>query len=309
MKSLRRLSRITFLATTFLLAALVLTGFQQNSLINDYNTIVEESERTIFLYATIREQTTEGLLSKDSKLILASANEFEKLNGRYTSMLDNQLIPSQYKLSFLKDLDLGLAVINLRKLAEKPENENLILKILGQLREINKQFLQFDRIVIGEMKNKVMFYQKRALILMGIIIALTCSALIILYQKSVKPLLDLATQATDAQADEEFTTLVTGKNSSVEIDALVNSFNQLLDSRPQNGPNSPADNRKDAEFAAIVNEVVNSLNGIINYSQILVDFCETEGIGDEQKLILSKIIKTGEKSAAVLQKGFHGNEV
>jgi hypothetical protein len=305
MRSLRRLCRITFLATALLLAMLVLTGFQQNSLINSYNTIVEESEKTIFLYATIREQSTEGLLSRDSSLLLASAKEFEKLNGIYTSMLDNHLIPSQYKLTFLKDLDLELVVVSLKNLAAKPDNEELKLKILNQLRQINNQFLQFDRIVIGEMKTRVMRHQKNALILMGFVVALTCFSLIILYQKSVTPLLQLADQAAQAQADGEFITLTAGKNSSVEISELISSFNQLLNSREKNIPSTLPDKGREAAFSAMVNEVVNGLNGIINYSQLLTDYCEAEQIGDEQKEVLSKIIKTAEKSAAILQKGQH----
>ena len=60
------------------------------------------------------------------------------------------------------------------------------------------------------------------------------------------------------------------------------------------------------EFSAIINEVTNGLNGIINYSQLLADYCEAENIGEEQKEILHKIINTGEKSAAILQKGLPG---
>lgn len=305
MRSLRRLCRITFLATALFLAILVLTGFQQNTLINSYNTIVEESEKTIFLYSTIREQTTEGLLSRDSILLLASAKEFEKLNGIYTSLLDNHLIPSQYKLSFLKDLDLELVVVSLKNLAAKPDNEELKLNILNQLRQINNQFLQFDRIVIGEMKTRVMRHQKRALILMGFVVALTCFSLILIYQKSVTPLIELADQATQAQADGEFITLTAGKNSSMEISELISSFNQLLNSREKNIPSSQPDKGQEAAFSAMVNEVVNGLNGIINYSQLLTDYCEAEQIGDEQKEVLSKIIKSAEKSAGILQKGLH----
>jgi methyl-accepting chemotaxis protein len=308
-RSLRRLSRITFFATSCLLAILVLTGLKQNNLIDSYNNIVEESEKTIFFYATIREQTTEAILSRDPVLLLASTQEFEKLNGRYTSVLDNHFIPSQYKLSFLKDFDLELVVINLRNLAEKPNDEDLIRKVLSQLRQINKQFLQFDRIVIGEMKNKVMQYQKSALILMGIIIALTCFTLLILYQKSVRPLLDLASQATKAQENGKLVTLVTEKNCSIEIYALISSFNQLLEFCEGKSQPGLSDKIKDTDFSATVNEVVNALNGIINYAQLRTDYCETEDIGDEQKEILEKIIKTGEKGAAILQKGFHGTEV
>ena len=309
MRSLRRLSRITFLGTALLLGLLVLTGYRQNNLMGDYSTIVKESERTIFLYATVREQTTEGLLSRTPSPLLAAAKEFEKLHGRYTSMLDNHLIPSQYKLTFLQNLDLEQVVINLRNLAEKPDNDDLIFTILNQLRQINKQFLQFDRIVVGEMRNRVMQYQKQALILMGLIIALTCFTLIILYQKSVKPLLDLASRAEHSLSDGKFITLATEKNSSMEVKALIASFNQLLHSPRENNSADLTHDRREAEFSTIVNEVTNGLNGIINYSQLLADYFEKEELNDEQKQILYKIIENGEKSAAILQKGLHGGDV
>ncbi len=309
MRSLRRLSGVTFLGTALLLGALVLTGFRQNSLMSDYNTIVKESESTIFLYATIREQATEGLLSRDPTPLLGAAKEFEQLQGRYTAMLDNPLIPGQYKLSFLQDLDLEQVVINLRNLAEKPANEDLILTIISHLRQINKQFLQFDRIVVSEMRNRVMQYQKRGLVLMGLIIFLTCFTLIILYLKSVKPLIDLAAQAEQALQDGTPLELKEDKKSSVEVRALITSFNQLLQNPKETSTDDLTYNRREAEFSAIVNEVTNRLNGIINYSQLLADYCEAEEVADEQKQILRKIIENGEKSAVILQKGLHGGDV
>ena len=303
MRSLRRLSAVTFLCTAFLLGALILTGFRQNILTSDYSTIVKESESTIFLYATIQEQATEGLLSRDPSQLLGAAKEFEQLQSRYVAMLDSRLIPSQYKLSFLQDLDLGRVVINLRNLAENPTNENLILSIIGQLRQMNKQFLQFDRIVVNDMRNRVMQYQKRALVLMGMIIFLTCFSLIILYLKSVKPLIDLGTQAEQALLDGTPLKYEKEKKSSVEVRSLITSFNQLLQKTKEESPDDLTHNRREAEFSAIINEATNRLNGIINYSQLLADYCEAEQVGGEQKQILYKIIQDGEKCATILRKG------
>lgn len=303
MRSLRRLGSVTFLVTALLLGALVLTGLRQNILTKTYSTIVKESESTIFLYATIQEQATEGLLSRDSSQLLSAAKEFEQLQSRYIAMLDNRLIPSQYKLSFLQELDVGRVVINLRNLAENPTKEDLILKIISQLRQMNKQFLQFDRIVVNEMRDRVMQYQKRALVLMGMIIFLTCFSLIILYQKSVKPLIDLATQAEQAVLDDTPLKLGKEKKNSVEVRALITSFNQLLQKPKEESSDGLTYNRRETEFSAIINEATNRINGIINYSQLLADYCEAEKVGGEQKQILYKIIKNGEKCAVILRKG------
>jgi len=303
MRSLRRLSAVTFLGTAILLGTLVFTGLRQNILTSDYSTIVKESESTIFLYATIQEQATEGLLSRDPLQLLGAAKEFEQLQSRYVAMLDNRLIPSQYKLSFLQDLDLGRVVINLRNLAENSTNEDLILKIISQLRQMNKQFLQFDRIVVNDMRNRVMQYQKRALVLMGAIIFLTCFSLIILYLKSVKPLIDLAIQAEQALLDGTPLTVGKEKKSSVEVRALITAFNYLLHKPKEESPDDLTYNRREAEFSAIINEATNRLNGIINYSQLLADYCEAENVGGEQKQILYKIINNGEECAVILRKG------
>ena len=303
MRSLRRLSFLTFLTTAILLAVLVLTGFRQNSLMSDYSAIVQESESTIFFYSTIREQTTEGLLSRSPAQLLAATREIEKLQGRYTAMLDNRLIPTQYKLSFLQNLDLEQLVIDLRNLAEDSSDNDLTLKIISQLRQINSQFLQFDRIVVSEMRNKVMQYQKSGLVLMGLIIVLISFSLIILYQKAVKPLVSLAVQSEQALADGTPLTLKDEQKSSVEVKTLARNFNQLLQNPIETTSYSLTDNRRKAEISAIINEVTNRLNGIINYSQLLADYCEAKEVGAEQKNILYKIIENGEKSAAILQKG------
>lgn len=302
MRSLRRLSAVTLFATALLLGALVYTGFRQNLLTSDYDTIVKESESTIFLYATIQEQATEGLLSRNPSQLLGAAKEFEQLQSRYTAMLDSRLIPGEYKLSVLQALDLGRVMINLRNLAENTANEDLILKIIGQLRQMNKQLLEFDRIVVNEMRNRVMQYQKQALLLMGTIIFLTCFSFITLYLKSVKPLINLASQADQALMDGTPLALENEEKSSVEVKTLSAAFNQLLQKPREESPDELTHSRREAEFSAIVNEATNRLNGIINYSQLLADYCEAENVGGEQKQILHKIMQNGEKCAEILQK-------
>jgi hypothetical protein len=78
MRSLRKLSAVTFSGTALLLAALIFTGVRHNNLALDYSTIVQKSESTIFLYRTIQDQSTEGLLSLDRSQLLGAAKELEQ---------------------------------------------------------------------------------------------------------------------------------------------------------------------------------------------------------------------------------------
>ncbi len=309
MRSLRRLSTFTFLCTAILLGMLLVAGYYQNRMMDTYSTIVKQSESTIFFYSTIREQTTEALLTQNASQLQAAAREIEQLHGRYTDMLESRLIPGQYKISFLKEIDLEQVAINLKSMAESPTDTTQALAIVSQLRQINNQFLQFDRIVVSEMKNRVMGYQKKALVLMGLIVALTSFTLIILYKKSVKPLIILAEQSKKALANKTPLELDDENTGSLEVKALISAFNQLLQLPPDATRHNNTPSPREAEFFSIVNEVTNRLNGIINYSQLLADYCEAEKVGDEQKQILYKIIENGEKSAKILQKSLHGGDI
>lgn len=303
MRSLRRLNIATFFAAALLLAALIFIGFRQNNLAVDYNTIVQESEGTIFLYATIKDQATEGLLSRNQSQLLSASKEFEQLQSRYTALLDNPLISAQYKLSFMRDLDLGRVIVNLRTLAEKPDNDQLILKITDQLRQMNKQFLQFDRIVVNEMRSRVMEYQKMAMVIMGTIISLVCFSLIMLYMKSVKPLIDIASQAEKAMLHGTPVDLGNDKGISTEVHSITNSINNLLKRTNNDNQSDLIKKRLESELSSIVNEATNRLNGIINYAQLLIDTHGKDITDHDQKEILKKIIYNGEQCAVTLKKG------
>lgn len=303
MRSLRRLCVVTFSITALLLATLILIGIRHNNLSQDYIFIVQESESTIFLYTTIQDQSTEGLLSRNRPQLLSAAKELEQLQSRYVALFDNPLIPTEYKLSFLQELDLGMIIINLRNIAEKPENNELILKIMGQLRHINKQFLQFDRIVVNEMRNRVMHYQKKALVVMGMIVTLISYSLIILYLRAVRPLISIAQQAGQAFHANRPLYLDKENLKSSEIRTLITAFNQLLQKPSQKDHDTLAYSRRETQFSEIVNEATNRLNGIINYSQLLADSYDVEKLDNGQKDILGKIIENGEQCAIILRKG------
>lgn len=303
MRSLRRLGALTLMGTAILLAALVLTGLRHNSLDQDYRAIVQESEATIFFYTTIQDQIVLGLISADQSALLGAAKELEQLQSRCVALLDNPLIPAEYKLFFLKELDFGGMIVNLRNLADKPAQNELLLQITGQLRLLNKQFLQFDRIVVNNMRNRVMEYQKIALILMGMIIFLVCYSLIILHLHAVKPLVNLARATEKAVADRSSLHLGKGGGKSFEINNVVAAFNLLMERLATREPDDLPYYKREAEFSAIINEATNQLNGIINYAQLLADSSDLESAGSKQGEVIEKIIESGEQCAVILRKG------
>jgi hypothetical protein len=264
---------------------------------------VQECESTIFLYTTIHDQAIQGLFSRDPAQIVGAAKEFEQLKSRYLALLDNPFIPTQYKLSFLQNLDVGQVVVNLRNLAEKPTNNELMIQIMAQLRLMNKQFLQFDRIVVNGMKNGVMEYQKAALVVMGLLISLTSLSLVLLYLHAIKPLVTLARQSEQALLDSKPLDVGKAGKGNREINTVIAAFNQVLQKDRQELPDDLALKRREAAFSAIINEATNRLNAIINYAQLLADACESEHMCGDHKQILEKIMQHGEQCAVILRRG------
>jgi methyl-accepting chemotaxis protein len=268
MQSLRKFNIAIFFIIALLLAALVVTGIRKHNLAFDYSAIVQESESTIFLYTTIQDQATEALLSR----------------------------------SFIRDLDLGRVVVGLRTLAEKPANDELTLQTMAQVRHINKQFLQFDRIVINEMRSRVMEYQKIALIIMGAIVSLACFSLIVLYLKSVKPLTTLSFQIDKALQHDLPINIDNASASSVEVRSIINGINHLIQRNTPEGYDPQTLARRENEISTLINEAVNRVNGIINYTQVLMDSIASNTNEINQQELLSKIVHTGEQCAVTLRK-------
>lgn len=302
MLSLRRLSAITLIVSALLLASLVFAIFRQNSLSIDYRSIVHESESTIFLYTTIQDQATQGLILRERSQLLGASKELEQLQVKYFALLDNSIISSQYKLSFLQDLDFGKLIVNLKNVSEKLSDSELTLQIISQLRLMNKQLLQFDRVVVNEMRNKVMEYQKIAMILMGLTISIVCYNLIIIYVNAVKPIVSLSVYLKKSVANNEPVELGREIGKSVELNSIVTSFNCLLSNNDNGKVAGSTQSRREFEFVSVANEAINRLNGIINYSQLLSDTCDKKYPDDDLKKIINKIIDNGENCATVLKK-------
>jgi hypothetical protein len=60
--------------------------------------------------------------------------------------------------------------------------------------------------------------------------------------------------------------------------------------------------RRENEISTLINEAVNRVNGIINYTQVLMDSIASNTNEINQQELLSKIVHTGEQCAVTLRK-------
>lgn len=300
MYSLKRLVWLAFVVVSVLLAGIMLLGLYQYRLAGGYSQVISQNENALFHFMTIREAITETLISGDWQRLEQVTGDIEKLNSEVSRLKENQLVAAELKLALVDKIDLtGLAIL-LRKLANEPDKIGRSKQLQEQLRSISDFLLQYDRIIVGQARERIVNFQMVVIGALGLIISLASFSLILLYRNTVSPLLLLSRQLQADTFDED--TISIDQPMAKEVADLALAIERLA-RRSQNGMAEEKEGRDvEAILADTVNETTNSLNGIINYAQLLFDSSDQMQMAEEQREMLQKIIDSGVRIAGEWQK-------
>lgn len=295
MRSLKRMGYISFIGVAFLLILVILFSIRQYQLTERYNAISRQSEEMIFQFSTIREQITSSLIEKNWNKIINTADQLKNLNSTLARLQENTLIPGEYRLDMAKQVDLSGLAIALKELLTSKDKTVDSLNLQNRMRILSEYLMQFDRIIVSQMRSKVVQFQTVMIGALGAVICLISFSLLFLYKKTMVPLLDIIQQTEDPDV------LVSGishnKEACSEIAMFIEAINDLLkESGSQSEKNSNQQPRTE-QLEAIINESNNLSNGIINYAQLLADSYREVGIGKEETKILQNIIQAAERVA------------
>lgn len=300
MYSLKRLIWLAFLVVAILLTGIVLLGGYQYQLAGRYNHVISQNERTLFHFMTIRETITDALISESWERLDSIIGNIEKLNSELSRLKENTLISAELKLALVDKIDLtGLAIL-LRQQNNEDDRVARSKKLQERLRSISDYLLQYDRIIVGQARERIVNFQMVVIGALGLIISLASLSLILLYRNTVSPLLRLSQQVLASELGANGIDL--GQQVASEVADLAAAIDQLARRTPETG--QPEQNGRYAEalLAEAVNETTNRLNGIINYAQLLYDSADQAKLSEEQKDMLQKIIDGGARIAGEWQK-------
>jgi len=278
-----------------LLVFVIILSVRQYQLTERYNKIITQSEEMIFQFSTIREQITTSLIEKDWGKIVSAADQFKKLNSALARLQENTLIPGEYRLDMAKQVDLsGLAILSKEILSANDKVAHSI-SLQGKMRTLAEYLMQFDRIIVSQMRAKVVQFQTVMIGALGAVICLISFSLLLLYKKTMIPLLRLSEQTEDPEV------LVNGfsydNDACAEVALFTTSVNDLLKRGYKDSGVEGKKQPHSEQLAAIINESTNLSNGIINYAQLLVDSYREVEIGAEETKILQNIIDAAERIA------------
>jgi len=295
MRSLKKTSYLAFMGVAVLLCFVIILGIRQYQLTERYNSIITQSEKMIFQFSTIREQITTSLIEKDWNTIATAADQLKNLNSSIARLQENTLIPGEYRLDMARQVDIsGLAIASKEILSSTNKiAHSLILQ--DKMRTLAEYLLQFDRIIVSQMRAKVVGFQTAMIGALGAIICLISFSLILLYKKALIPLLQLREQTDNPDV------LSNGfhydNDTCTEISIFIDSVNSLLEQMTENSTVQHDANTLSDKLAAIINESNNLSNGIINYAQLLKDSYREVEMGGEEIKILENIIDAAERIA------------
>lgn len=291
--SLKRLGTLSFTTVAALLIFVIILGIRQYQLTERYTNIITQSEAMIFEFSTVREQITTALIGQQWRQVGVAAADLKNINSSLSRIQENTLIPSEYRLDLAKNADIGGIAILTKELSLTSPQLGKSLQLQNKMRSLSEYLIRFDRIIVSQMRAKVIQFQTVMIGSLAIIICLISFSLTLFYKKTMLPLFRLKQRIDDP--DLENSDLQADPSSCSELQEFTASVNDLVH-RTQNGHNGPQKSLDlDEKLGKLLNENTNLANGIINYAQLLADTYREVEIGSEETKILQSIITDAER--------------
>ncbi len=278
-----------------LLVFVIILSVRQYQHTERYNSIITQSEQMIFQFSTIREQITTSLIAQDWEKTVSAADQLKELNSTLARLQESPLIPGDSRLDMAKQVDLAGLVIAAKAILTSTDKLGHSLALQTRLRKLAEYLIQFDRIIVSQMRAKVVQFQAVMIGALGMVICLISFSLILLYKKSMLPLLRLSEQTEDP--DIVSTGFKYDNDAWAEVARFIDLVNDLFRKIDQPADQAAQAQPHNEQLAAIINESTNLANGIINYAQLLADSCHEMNIGSEESKMLEEIMDAADRIA------------
>jgi hypothetical protein len=304
MVSLRKILFTIFCTVAGLLTLVIVLGLLQYRFTHEYDTIIYQGEKILFRFDTLREHLTRSMLSGNVQNIQDTTTKIDALNGDLTRLLKNPLVPGEFKLALINQVDIPKIAVLATEVLENPEDKKVQLQLHDQLRILSDNLMQFDRVLTGQMKTRLIRFQGLAIGALTFIIASVSLLVLFLYQKALVPLISLAQHLQQPNLRDP---LPVDPKSCREIAELTEHINLMIIEGAYAASTSDVGHGRLSLTPQELNKLSNHLTGIINYTQLLLD--EGQQNGDEDSFeMLSKVRENGERMGSILQKKIGGKK-
>jgi PAS domain S-box-containing protein len=224
--SLRTTSYTAAIFIALILGFLLLLGSRQYRSHKEYETIIEQNEKVIFQFATIREHITESLLENRLQQLSSITSEVESLNANISQILQQSIIPDEYRISFAGQVDLAGIILLLRGIGSGDQTQAKIRQLNQEIRILGERLMLFDRVIVDHVKRKLVGFQNFVIGLLAIILFIVIYILLFWHGQIAMPLIDLVKQAREVTSGKRSALSI--RKKSGEVAELAGSFQNLL---------------------------------------------------------------------------------
>jgi PAS domain S-box-containing protein len=224
--TLRTTSYTAAIFVALILGFLLLLGSRQYRSHKEYQNIIEQNEKIIFQFATIREHITESLLENRHQQLNSITSEIESLNVNISQILQQSIIPDEYRISFAGQVDFAGIILLLRSIGTGDQAQAKIRQLNQEIRILSERLMLFDRVIADHVKRKLVGFQSFVIGLLAIILFIVIYILLFWQGQVGMPLIDLVKQTKEVTSGKR--TAISLQKKSGEVAELAGSFQSLL---------------------------------------------------------------------------------
>lgn len=299
--SLKRIFSLFTVTTICLLFVVIFCAGKQYLLYNHCEKLVGSSQHLLFQFTGIKEHINETLLSDRTLNTPELITEIQSLDILLQNILEDILIPEEFKLNFISQVDLVNITVALRSLqnSHRETDSEQIGILSAQLRSINSKLNGFHQLISRYTQTQLLGLHKALVGLLSIVIALVSIMLLIINKYITSPILHYCR------------TLFPKETDNISLFSLHKTI-ETLASQPvtdnaERGTGNTGELTRLYRYSSIghllgglSHELTNLSNGAINYTQAILDLSDDFNLDKDSKQLLKKLFIEEKKMSQLL---------
>ena len=307
--SLKSVCYIFTCVTVSLLFVVIFFAGKQYFLYRHCEQLVTSSQNLLFQFTGMKEHINDTLLSRKTLNSTALIKEIKELDKELTAVLEDILIPEEFKLAFITQVDLVNITVSLRSIQNTPvpPTTTQLASLSGQLRSINSKLSGFHQLITRYTQTQLLGLHRALVGMLALIVATVSIMLLVLNRYITTPIIHYCRSLFPTKSSGNISLFTL--NSTIEALASQQSPARIQTTEEINGQWPAAELARLYRYSSIGRllggvsyELTNLSNGIINYTQALMDLLGELPLDPDCKNILQKLSSEEKKMSQLLTK-------
>jgi len=299
--SLKRIFSLFTISTTLMLLVVLFFACKQYFLYRHCEKLVDSSQQLLFQFTGIKEHIHATLLNKKNLNSTELIKEIQGLDIQLQSILDDILVPEEFKLSFISQLDLVNITVSLRSIQNSTDTPSggELSSLSTQLRNIQSKLNSFHMLISRYTQKQLLGLQQALVGLLAIIIAVVSIMLLVINKYITSPIIHYCKS------------LFPGESDNITLFSLHKTIENLAmgGSEKAHAPNVSDTDELSRLYryssighllGGLSHELTNLSNGAINYTQAILDISTDLQLDSDSKQLLQKLFKEERKMSYLL---------